>query len=133
MMEYEILTGLLYAKSHEWARVSGSTVTVGISAYAVQQMDKEIVNVDLCAKGTVLTNGQSFGVVDSVKAAFDLYAPVGGEVIEVNNSVVKTPELVAISPYGEGWMIKMTLSQPSDLNDLLKPEDYKKLIETAEE
>ncbi len=132
-MAYEIPEDLLYAKSHEWARVSDSEVTVGITAYAVDQMDKEIVNVDLPEKGTTLKKAESFGVVDSVKAAFDIYAPVSGEVIDVNTTIADNPELVADSPYDAGWMIKIKMSNPDDVRDLMKPGEYKTFLESEQE
>ena len=131
-MEYEIPADLLYAKTHEWARASISEITVGITSYAVEQMDKEIVNVELPEKGTQVTKSESFGVVDSVKAAFDLYAPAGGEVVSVNDSIAEQPEIVAESPYENGWMIKIKMSNPEDLKDLMKPEEYKLFLESAE-
>jgi glycine cleavage system H protein len=127
-MEYEIPEDLLYSKTHEWTRASGREVSVGLTSYAVIQMDKEIVNIELPEKGARLRKGESFGVVDSVKAAFDLYSPVNGEVTSVNKSVSERPDIVAESPYIQGWLIKIQMNDPKDLNDLMKPEDYKKFL-----
>ena len=132
MMEYEIPNDLLYAKTHEWARVENLDVTVGITSYAVEQMDKEIVNIELPEKGRTLAKGGSFGVVDSVKAAFDLYAPVSGEVTAVNKTILNQPELVANAPYTDGWMIKIKMSGTRDLADLMKSEKYKTFLESEE-
>jgi len=131
--DYEIRPGLFYAKSHEWVFISDSIATVGITDYAVAQMDKEIVNVELCKVETQLTKGQSFGIVDSVKAAFDLYAPVSGKVTEINNAILKDPSIIANFPYDDGWMIKISTSNPEETNELLKAFEYKKLIESSEE
>lgn len=132
MIQYEIPDDLLYAKTHEWARVDNLEVTVGISSYAVEQMDKEIVNIELPEKGRVLVKGESFGVVDSVKAAFDLYAPVSGEVTAVNKILLNQPYLVANAPYTEGWMIKIKMSNTRDPGDLMKSEKYKTFLESEE-
>ena len=128
-MEYEIPEDLLYTKTHEWARVAGDEVTVGITAYAVEQMEKEVVNVDLPEKGTPVEKGESFGVVDSVKAAFDLYAPVSGEVIDVNDELAENPDLIANSPYEDGWMIKIKMTNSADVDDLLAAGEYRALLE----
>ena len=131
-MEYQIPQDLYYTKSHEWAKTSGGEATVGITSYAVEQMDKEIVNVELPEQGTQVEKGESFGVVDSVKAAFDLYAPVSGEVIKVNHSIEENPEKVAESPYEEGWMIIIRMSDTRQIDQLMKASDYRSFLETAE-
>ena len=132
MMQYEIPDDLLYAKTHEWARVDNLDVTLGITSYAVEQMDKDIVNIELPEKGRIVAKGESFGVVDSVKAAFDLYSPVNGEVTAVNKSILNQPEMVANAPYTEGWMIKIRMSNAHDLDDLMKSEKYKTFLESEE-
>ena len=131
-MKYEIPDSLLYAETHEWVRVENSVVTVGISSFAVEQMNKEIVNVELPEKGRTMIKGQSFGMVDSVKAAFDLYAPVSGEVTAVNTNLLTQPEIIARAPYTDGWMIKIKMSSPRDLDDLMKSEAYKTFLESEE-
>ena len=131
-MQYEIPDNLLYAKTHEWARVNNLEVTVGISSFAVEQMNKEIVNIELPEKGRILAQGESFGVVDSVKAAFDLYAPVSGEATLVNKTILNQPELVANAPYTDGWMIKIKMSNTRELDDLMKPEKYKTFLESED-
>jgi len=131
--DYEIPAALYYAKSHEWASAAGGVATIGITSYAVSQMDKEIVNVDLCEKGKKLAKGESFGVVDSVKAAFDLYTPVSGEVISVNTLAVGSPEIVANAPYTDGWLIKVSMDNADELQELMRAAEYKKMIEDAGE
>ncbi|MBN1901661.1 glycine cleavage system protein GcvH [Candidatus Sumerlaeota bacterium] len=132
MTEYDIPSDLLYAKTHEWAKATEKEVTVGITSYAVIQMDKEIVNIELPEKGARVKKGESFGVVDSVKAAFDLYAPVTGEVTDVNKPASERPEIVADSPYVQGWLIKIKMNDPNDLNDLMKAADYKNFLASHE-
>lgn len=115
---------LKFAKSHEWVRVEDdSTVTVGISDYAQNSLG-DITFVELPAVGDTLQKGDSFGVVESVKAASDLYAPVAGEVIAVNEELDSAPEKVNQSSYEEGWLIKLSVSDPSQLDELLAPDAY---------
>jgi glycine cleavage system H protein len=127
-MNGNIPDDLLYTRTHEWIRVLNNEVTVGITAYAIEQMNKEIVNVELPTVGTQLAQNASFGVIDSVKAAFDLYAPVGGKVVEVNQQILDDPAIVASSPFHEGWMIKIRMESTEDLKSLLSAEDYRGLI-----
>ena len=131
-MNLNIPEDIFYTRTHEWARVQNDEVTVGTTAYATEQMNKEIVNVDLPTVGTQLAQNASFGVIDSVKAAFDLYAPVAGEVIEVNQQVLDDPAIVAGSPFQEGWMIKIRMESAEDLKSLLAPDDYRELIKSEE-
>jgi glycine cleavage system H protein len=107
-----------YTKSHEWLTVDGKTVTVGITEFAQSQLG-DVVFLDLPAPGRKLAVGESFGVVESVKAASDLYAPVAGRVAAVNDKLSAHPELVNSDPYGDGWILKLELSGelPSDLLD----------------
>ena len=128
MEEIQIPEGLYYTKTHEWARVSGNEATVGITAYAVAEMNKEIVHVELPEIGTDATQEESFGVIDSVKAAFDLYAPVSGKIVALNDEVAASPELVATSPYRDGWMVRISMEKPQDVNNLLSADQYKELI-----
>ena len=129
--DYEIPAELYYATSHEWASAAGGVATIGITSYAVSQMDKEIVNVDLCEKGKKLAKGESFGVVDSVKAAFDLYMPVSGEVIEVNSALLDDPSVINSDPLGAGWFFKVKLSDASQLDALLDATAYDDLLKSA--
>ena len=107
-----------YTKSHEWLIVDGNTVTVGITDFAQSQLG-DVVFLDLPAPGRKLVAGESFGVVESVKAASDLYAPVSGRIAAVNEKLSARPELVNSDPYGDGWILKLELSGelPSDLLD----------------
>jgi glycine cleavage system H protein len=116
-------TDLRYTKDHEWVRVAGDEATIGITAYAADQLG-DIVFVELPDAGRSLDQFATFGVVESVKAVSDLFAPIGGEVIEANSALNKTPELVNEAPYGDGWMLRVKVTDPAQLDDLLEPGDY---------
>lgn len=117
-----------YLKSHEWARLDGDIATVGISDFAVEQLNHEIVYVELPDAGKELKPGDTFGVIESVKAASDLYAPIPGTVSEINEAVVADPNLVSESPYENGWMIKIKVNDPAQFDSLLTPSDYEKQV-----
>ncbi|MBD2102266.1 glycine cleavage system protein GcvH [Leptolyngbya sp. FACHB-261] len=119
---------LKYRDSHEYVRLEGEVATIGISAFALDQLG-DVVFVELPEVGTVLEQGQSFGSVESVKAVGDLYAPVSGSVVEVNAAVVDAPEKIGEDPYGEGWLLKISLSNSSELAETLTAEAYKALVE----
>jgi len=108
-MAYKTPSNLLYATTHEWATTDGEEVTVGISDYAQHALG-DVVFVELPEVGRTLEQGESFGAVESVKAASDLYAPFGGEVLEVNEALLDAPETVNSDPYAGGWMIKLRAS-----------------------
>ncbi|NOX35981.1 MAG: glycine cleavage system protein GcvH [Calditrichaeota bacterium] len=118
---------LKYTKDHEWARVDGDTVVVGITDYAQSELG-DIVYVELPEVGAQVSQGESFGTIEAVKAVSDLYAPVSGEVIEVNEKLNDSPELVNQDPYGEGWMIKIKISNPAELDELLDKAQYEALL-----
>ena len=120
-------TDLRYTKDHEWVRFDGLEATVGITAYAADQLG-DIVFVELPEVGRALEAAAPFGVVESVKAVSDLYAPVAGEVIETNPALTANPELVNSDPHGEGWMIRVRLSDAAELDDLLDASAYDLLI-----
>jgi len=118
---------LKYAKSHEWVRVSGDTAIVGITDHAQAELT-DIVFVELPALGRRVKAGEACAVVESVKTASDIYAPVSGEITELNTTVADNPALANTEPYAGGWFFKMKLSQPGELAALLSPEDYNKQI-----
>lgn len=119
---------LRYAKSHEWLRIENDgTATIGITDYAQNSLG-DITYVQLPKVGATLKAGESFGVVESVKAASDLYAPAGGTVTAVNSVLESAPESVNRAPYGEGWMLKLKLSDPTGANALLDSAGYAKLV-----
>ena len=116
---------LQYTKSHEWVRVEDGVATIGITDHAQDELG-DVVFVELPETGATLAPGDSFGAVESVKAVSDLYSPVGGEVVEVNGALEDSPEKINEDPYGEGWILKL---QISDEGDLLSAADYEKLLE----
>ena len=118
---------LRYSSEHEWVRVDGDTGTIGVTDYAQDQLG-DIVYLDLPAVGATLTQSGKMGEIESVKAVSDLYAPIGGEVIEVNQEAIDSPELVNNDAYGRGWLIKVRLSDPAELDKLLSAEAYDELI-----
>jgi glycine cleavage system H protein len=126
----QIPDGLRYTDDHEWLRLEGDEGTVGITAYAAGELG-DIVFVELPAVGASLQSAQSFGVIESVKTASDLYSPVEGEVIAVNEQLADKPELVNADPYGEGWMIRLRLADPAAVEKLKDADAYRKLTEAG--
>ena len=112
-----------YAETHEWARKEGDVIVCGISDHAQEKLS-DIVYVELPEVGEVLDRGDDFGVVESVKAASDLYMPMSGEIVAVNEELADSPEIVNDDPFGEGWMIKFKPADLDELSDLLSPEEY---------
>ena len=123
----KIPSDLFYTKEHEWVRQEKDSVRVGITDYAQEELH-EIVMVELPSVGTPITAGDTFGTVDSVKATSELFSPISGEVIEVNEKLEEAPELVNNDPYGDGWMIIVKPSSPEQIKDLMSPDDYSKFI-----
>ena len=119
---------LKYHREHDWARVDGDTATLGVTWYAQDALG-ELVHYEPPDVGSSLARDESYGEVESVKAVSDLIAPLSGEVVEVNQAVVEAPETVNSDPYGEGWLVKIRLSEPSEVDDLLDAQGYKKLLE----
>ena len=119
---------LKYMKSHEWARCEDNIVDVGVSDYAQAEI-QDVVYVELPEVGTILEQHTPFGVIESVKAAFDLYAPASGEVVEINEELEDAPELVNEAPYGEGWMVRIRMSDSSELEGLMSASEYQAMIE----
>jgi glycine cleavage system H protein len=115
---------LKYTNDHEWIRVEGDMGWVGVTDYAQGELG-DVVFVELPAPGTKLQKGKSFGTIEAVKAVSDMYAPVSGEVIEVNKGIQDSPERVNKDPYGEGWFIKMRIANPAELGDLMDVNAYK--------
>ena len=121
---------LRYTKDHEWVRVDGDTATIGVTDFAANQLG-DVVFVDLPEVGKSVDQFATFGVVESVKAVSDLYAPVSGEVVEVNGDLGSKPELVNSDPFGDGWMIKVKVGDPEQLGGLLDAAGYQKLTAEA--
>ena len=122
---------LKHMKSHEWARREDDIVSLGVSDYAQAEI-QDVVYVELPEVGTTVEQHKEFGVIESVKAAFDLYAPVSGEVVEINEELEDAPELVNEDPYGAGWMIKIRMSDSSELEGLMSGCEYQAMIEAEE-
>lgn len=122
-----IPSNLKYSKDHEWVRVEGDTAYIGITDFAQSELG-EIVIVDITTVGETLAREAVFGSIEAVKTVSDLFMPVGGEVSEVNPKLEDNPELVNSDPYGEGWMIKVKMTNPSEVGSLLDAEAYKALI-----
>lgn len=120
---------LKYSKEHEWVRVEGSRATVGITDFAQHELG-DVVFVEVPAAGAAVTAGKAFSVVESVKAVSDIYVPVSGTVVAVNDALTDAPEIINSDPYGEGWIAVIELSNPAELDGLLDSEAYEKL--TAE-
>lgn len=120
-----------YAKSHEWARKDGGEMVCGITDHAQESLS-DVVYVELPQVGDAFDKGDTFGVVESVKAASDLYMPMGGEITAVNEGLEDAPELVNQDPYGEGWMIRFIPSAPDEFDDLMDADTYETFVEEEE-
>jgi len=128
----EIPAGLKYSKEHEWVATEETVATIGITDYAQDQLG-EIVYVELPAVGDKISKDDAFGVVESVKAVSDIYAPVSGTVVEVNQELPESPEMINKDPYGDGWLVKVKVSDPSELDDLLDHDEYEELVAAEKE
>lgn len=117
-----------FAKTHEWVKVDGNLAIVGISNHAQEKLG-DVVYVDLPQVGKVVKKAEAFMSVESVKAASDIYAPVSGKIVEVNEKLSNQPELINKDAEGEGWLVKIEMSDPSELSDLLDEESYRKFCE----
>ncbi len=118
---------LKYTKDHEWVKIEGDIATIGITSFAQSELG-DIVFVEVDTEGEELEVEEVFGTIEAVKTVSDLFMPINGEVTEFNEELEDTPELINSSPYDEGWIIKSTISDSSDLDDLLSSEEYKNLI-----
>ncbi len=117
---------LKYTKDHEWVKVDGDTATVGITEFAQKELG-DIVYVEVETEGETLSQNEVFGTIEAVKTVADLFMPLSGDIIEVNESLEDEPELVNSEPFGKGWVIKIKLNNPSELDGLLSPEAYASL------
>jgi glycine cleavage system H protein len=123
---------LKYSKEHEWVLVEDNVATVGITDYAQDQLG-DIVFVEMPAIGDKVSKEDAFGVVESVKAVSDIYAPVSGKVLEVNDDLPDNPEMVNEDPYGDGWMIKIEMNDPEELHDLMTAAEYEEYVAEEKE
>jgi len=125
-------TDYLYSREHEWIRVDGDVVVVGITEFAQEELG-EVVFVELPEAGQVFNTGDELGTIESVKAVAEVFTPVAGEVVEVNDAVVDDPELLNDDPHGEGWLVKIRFSSASDLKELMNAEKYEEYVKSGEE
>ena len=123
----EIPTELFYTKEHEWIRMDGDIATIGITDHA-QDALTDIVYIELPEEGEMLDDMGEFAIVESVKSASPIFAPLAGEIVEVNMDLEDTPELMNSSPYGEGWIVKMKLSNPDDVSTLMSADAYRSML-----
>jgi len=127
-MSFEVPDDCRYMESHEWVRTQDGTARVGISDFAQDELG-DVVFVELPTEGDSVEQDADFGVVESIKAVSDLYAPVSGTVVASNDELIDRPELVNEDPYGDGWMLELELDDESELDDLLSAEEYRNQIE----
>ena len=123
---------LKFSKEHEWVRISGNIATIGVSDYAQDQLG-EVVFIELPDEGEEFEKDDAFGVIESVKSVNDIYAPLTGRIVDVNDPVVDSPEIVNEDPYGEGWLVKIELSDPKELGELMSAKDYEAYIKEESE
>ena len=119
---------LLYTTEHEWLKVDNRQVTIGITEHAQDSLG-DVVYLELPRAGESVTKGDPFGVIESVKAVSDLFSPVNGSVVEVNEPLTNAPEVINADPYGEAWMLKVEIKGPEDLDGLFTPEEYQRYME----
>ncbi|XWK88863.1 MAG: glycine cleavage system protein GcvH [Phormidium sp.] len=127
-MSLEYPDDLKYLDTHEYVRLDGEIATIGISAFAVDQLG-DIVFLELPEIGDPLSKGEAFGTVESVKAVEDLKAPITGTVVERNEAMIETPEEIGEDPYGEGWLLKVRIDDPDEINDALSADEYRAQVE----
>jgi len=128
-MSEKIPAQLKYTKDHEWTALDGKVATIGITHHAQDALG-EVVFVELPSKGKILKKGDTFGVVESIKAVSDLYSPLTGKVLDVNKGLTDDPGTANADPYNKAWMIKLEIQEPSEVQALLSSDDYKKLVES---
>ena len=119
---------LRYTKEHEWVRMEGNVATIGITDHAQDSLG-DVVYLELPSDGAAVTKDETFGVVESVKAVSDLYSPISGTVIEINDALVDSPEVINGDPYGDAWMLKVEMNSPAEIKELLTADEYKKYVE----
>jgi glycine cleavage system H protein len=126
----ELPEDLKYTREHEWVSLDGTVATIGITDHAQEQLG-DVVFVELPAVGDRIEKSDAFGVVESTKAVSDVYAPLSGEVTEVNDDLPDNPELINEDPYGDGWMVKVAIGDKADLDDLMTADEYRQFIEES--
>ena len=129
--EYLVKEGLHYTKSDEWVKIEGDIATLGITDYAQKKL-RYVVSVELPEPGTKINEGDSVATLESVKSVEDVYSPISGEVAEVNEALIDTPDLINKDPYGDGWVVKIRVEETPDTSKLLTPEAYAEKIRSEE-
>ena len=123
--------GYLYSREHEWVRVEGDVCVLGITEFAQRELG-EVVFVELPETGQVFNSADELGTIESVKAVAEIYSPVAGEVVEINEAVIEDPELLNEDPHGEGWLVRIRFSSASDLKALMNAEAYEEFVKSGE-
>lgn len=118
---------LKYTKDHEWVRIEDNIGTIGVTDHAQSELG-DVVFVDIPSDLEEVKKGEAFGTIEAVKTVADIYAPISGKVVEINSTINDNPEVINKDPYGQGWLVKIEISDPEELNDLLSVDDYKNLI-----
>lgn len=124
-------SGYLYSREHEWVRLEGDIAVLGITEFAQKELG-EVVFVELPEAGQVFDTGDELGTIESVKAVAEVYTPVAGEVVEVNDAVIDDPELLNEDPHGEGWLVRLRFSSAADLKTLMNAEQYEEFVKSGE-
>jgi len=124
----KIAENLLYTESHEWVRIEGGEAYIGISDFAQHELG-DIVFVEVDTVGETMSKGETFGTIEAVKTVSDMYLPISGEILEMNPIIESNPETINKDPYGNGWIVKIKLSDPAEADSLLKAADYAKLVQ----
>ncbi len=124
----KIAENVLYTESHEWVRIEGGEAYIGISDFAQHELG-DIVFVEVDTVGETMSKGETFGTIEAVKTVSDMYLPISGEILEMNPIIESNPETINKDPYGNGWIVKIKLSDPAEADSLLKAADYAKLVQ----
>jgi len=124
----KIAENVLYTESHEWVRIEGGDAFIGISDFAQHELG-DIVFVEVDTVGETIGKGETFGTIEAVKTVSDMYLPLSGEILELNPVIEANPETINKDPYGDGWIVKIKLTNPAEADALLKPADYAKLVQ----
>jgi len=130
--EYEVRNGLLYTRDHEWLKVEGKHALMGITDYAQKSLH-EIIYVELPNVNQRVNQGEPIGSVESVKATSDIFSPVSGKVVEVNDTLMNSPEAINESPYEEGWILRIEIAREPELENLMDPDEYRRYLDEMEE
>ena len=129
--DFKVVDGLYYTKEHLWVKVDGNDATIGVTDYGQHQLG-DVVYVELPEVGSEVEAGDKIAAVESVKAAIDIYSPLTGKILSVNEDLKEDPSLVNVDPYGDGWIVEIQMSDPNELEDLMTADDYRAYIQEVE-